>query len=240
MKNKPLVEQTQKKILEYIASHKNCDKLPKEQEFAELLGVSRVVIREALSSLKAVGIIESKKKKGTTIANPDMFGALNSIINSGLLDRNTLKDLYQLRIMLEIGMADFIYMYKTDRQVEELDKIVAEEVALESEFNAAVSYEDRLNVAKKLTDVDIRFHSKLFEMTGNKTVTDFQYILRHLFTIYRPKMNTDYHYRGIISHVSLFNLLKSGSPDAFRMAMRMHLKTQLEDMETIIDNTFNK
>ena len=38
--------------------------------------------------------------------------------------------------------------------------------------------DQRYAIAKKLTDVDIRFHSALFEMTGNKSLMDFQYILR--------------------------------------------------------------
>ena len=38
------------------------DAIPKEIELAETLGVSRTVIREALSRLKMMGLIETKKK----------------------------------------------------------------------------------------------------------------------------------------------------------------------------------
>ena len=127
-----LVEQTQRDILKYISQNGNSSRLPKEQEFVELLGVSRVVVREALSRLRAVGIIETKRKKGTVVVVPEVFGVLKSIVASGLLDKDTLRDLYQLRLMLEIGMADFIYMNRTDAQMEELDRIVAEEVSLRS------------------------------------------------------------------------------------------------------------
>lgn len=242
MKNNTfLVEDTQKKILEYISNHKDdSHKLPKEQEFVEILGVSRVVVREALSRLKAMGIIETRRKKGTTIAEPKVFGTLNDIISSGLLSRDALEDLYQLRIMLEIGMADFLFMNKTEEQLEELDAIVSEEVELETALRRASSEEKKYQIAKKLTNVDVRFHSKLFEMTHNKSIMDFQYILRHLFTIYFPKVDTDYHSRSIVSHVSLFNILRTGTPDAFRMAMRLHLTTQINNMEEIIDNTYNK
>ena len=125
-----LVEQTQRDILKYISRNGNSARLPKEQEFVELLGVSRVVVREALSRLRAVGIIETKRKKGTVVVVPEVFGVLKSIVSSGLLDKDTLRDLYQLRLMLEIGMADFIYMNRTDGQMEDLDRIVAEEVEL--------------------------------------------------------------------------------------------------------------
>lgn len=234
-----LVEQTQRDILKYISQNGNSSRLPKEQEFVELLGVSRVVVREALSRLRAVGIIETKRKKGTVVVVPEVFGVLKSIVASGLLDKDTLRDLYQLRLMLEIGMADFIYMNRTDVQMEELDRIVAEEVSLSNEMATADDMDQRYAIAKKLTDVDVRFHSKLFEMTGNKSLIDFQYILRHLFTLYYPKIRTDYHSRTLVSHVSLYNILRTSTPDAFRMGMRLHLKTQFDNMESILEKTFN-
>ena len=234
-----LVEQTQRDILKYISRNGNSARLPKEQEFVELLGVSRVVVREALSRLRAVGIIETKRKKGTVVVVPEVFGVLKSIVSSGLLDKDTLRDLYQLRLMLEIGMADFIYMNRTDGQMEDLDRIVAEEVELNNEMATAVDIDEQYEIARKLTDVDVRFHSKLFEMTGNKSLIDFQYILRHLFTLYFPKVKTDYHSRALVSHVSLFNILRTSTPDAFRMGMRLHLKTQFDNMESILDKTFN-
>ena len=235
-----LVEQTQRDILKYISQNGGDRLLPKEQEFVELLGVSRVVVREALSRLRALGFIETRRKRGTVAVVPEVFSILKTIIASGLLDRETLRDLYQLRLMLEIGMADFIYLNKTPEQIEELDRIVAEEVGLEGRMAVAESHEEKFEIAKKLTEVDIRFHSKLFEMTGNKSLMDFQYILRHLFTLYAPKLRTDYHSRTIVSHVSLFNLLRSGTPDAFRMSMRLHLNTQFDNMESILEKTCSK
>lgn len=232
-----LVEQTQRDILKYISQHSENPHLPKEQEFVEILSVSRVVVREALSRLRALGIIETKRKRGTVVVAPEIFAVLKTIIASGVLDKDTLRDLYQLRIMLEVGMADFIYLKKTPVQMDMLDEIVSEEVELEREMTMAETEEQRYAVAQKLTDVDIRFHSALYEMTGNKSLIDFQYILRHLFTLYRPKIKADYHSRTIVSHVSLFNLLRTGTADAFRMAMRLHLKTQFENMESILDRT---
>ena len=232
-----LVEQAQRDILKYISDNKD-PQLPKEQELVEQLGVSRVVVREALSRLRAVGIIETKRKKGSVVVVPEVFGVLKSIVSSGLLDKNILRDLYELRLMLEIGMADFVFANKTARQMEELDGIVGEEVVLWNDMTLASDDEERYSIASRLTDVDIRFHSKLFEMTGNKSLIDFQYILRHLFTLYYPKIRNDYHSQTLVSHVSLFNILRTGTADAFRMGMRLHLKTEFDNMETILDKTF--
>ena len=232
-----LVQQAQKGILDYIASTPEIKQLPKEQEFAEILGVSRIVIREALSSLRALGIIETKKKKGTTVVVPDVFGVINTVISAGLLDKTTLRDLYQLRIMLEVGAADFIFMGKNEQNMKELEAIVAKEAALEEEMHKAGTDEERFEVAKRLTKLDFQFHTKLFEITGNKSLIDFQHILRHLFTLYRPKIKKDFHVRNIISHIDLFNVLRTGTPDSFRMAIRLHLDSQIRDMEANIDST---
>ena len=49
------------------------DSIPKEIELVELLGVSRTVIREALTRLRMMGLIESKKKKGSIITSPEVW-----------------------------------------------------------------------------------------------------------------------------------------------------------------------
>lgn len=45
------------------------DKLPNQQEFTEMLGVSRTSFREALRTLQAVGLIEVKNGKGIYLKN---------------------------------------------------------------------------------------------------------------------------------------------------------------------------
>lgn len=235
-----LVEQTQKDILKYISEHSDSPTLPKEEEMAELLGVSRIVIREALSSLRVLGIIETKRKRGTIVTQPDIFGVLKMILSSGILDIDTLRDLYQLRLMLEIGMADFVFKYKTDKQMEELDEIVSREATLEEQLNKSEDQEEIRRIAEELKNTDIEFHTTLFKMTGNNSLVDFQGILRHLFNLYRPRGKRDFHTHTIVSHIGLYNLLRNGTPDAFRMGMRLHLTRQFTDMENILQKTLDK
>ena len=161
-----LVEQTQRDILEYISKNNSNAQLPKEQEFVGLLGVSRVVVREALSRLRALGIIETKRKKGTVVVVPEIFGGLKAIVMSGLLDRDTLRDLYQLRLMLEIGMADFVFRNKNEEIIRKLEEIVACEVELERQLIRTEDDDEAREIAEKLRDVDIQFHSTLFEPDG--------------------------------------------------------------------------
>ena len=238
--NLSLVEQTERNILGYISSHSDANDLPKEQEFVEILGVSRVVVREALSRLRAIGIIETKRKKGTVLATPPIFSTLNVIVESGCMTKETLKDLYEIRIMLEIGMADFIYMNKTEEQMDELERIVSEGVALHKEIDFTDDPDRRMALSIEATQKELEFHGTLFRMTGNKSLVDFQNIMRHLFTLYNNKVDNDFHRQTLVSHVILFNILRGGTPDAFRTAMRLHLNTQFLDMDAILERASGK
>lgn len=223
-KNDTLVEQTQRNILRYIVHNSQGinSVLPKEQELADLLGVSRVVVREALSRIRALGFIETKKKKGTVVIMPEIFGVLKLIVESGILNRESLQELYQLRLMLEIGMSDFIFLNKTEEDIAALQDIVERE-------ESATSTEESIKL-------DILFHSTLYNITKNKSLTDFQNLLEPLFRFYAPR-SKDYRARQIVTHSSLVYMLRNGTADQFRMAMRMHLNTQFEDMERTLENT---
>ena len=217
-----LVEQTEKKMLAYIAKHgyKIGEVLPTEDEFSELLGVSRVVVREALSRLRMLGIVETRRKRGTVLKSPDFFGGMQTIINSGTLEENALRDLFELRLMLEIGMADFIFMRKTEEDIDKLQAIVdKEELTLNPE---------------EYIKMDIKFHSTLYEISGNKSLKQFQRLLEPLFSIYLPRTR-NWKVKQIIQHAGLLEILRSGSPEAFRTAMRLHLNTQFESMSTIFN-----
>ena len=228
-----LVEQTQKYILNYINSHPESTQIPKEQALIEALGVSRVVVREALSSLKAIGLIESNRKGGTKVVSPDIFGVVKLIIESGCVDNKTLKDLFQFRFALEIGFSDFIFQKLTPEHLESIGKIIDEELEVKKEITlhgvTNESYE-------KLKDLDIKFHSELIRVTGNDSYVNFQGILLHLFSFYSLKKELDFNRTDIISHAALYNILKTGTADEFRMAMRLHLSQILNDYEQRIDS----
>src|SRR5690242_16847859 len=106
-----LVDKVEKKLVEILQKKKLKvgDSIPKEIELAQTLGVSRTVIREALLRLRMMGLIESKKKKGAVITSPDLFGIMSKSINPHVLDQDTLKEMFEIRLVLEIGMADFLF-----------------------------------------------------------------------------------------------------------------------------------
>jgi DNA-binding FadR family transcriptional regulator len=189
------------------------DSIPKETELATLMGVSRTVIRESLNRLKTMGLIESRKHKGTIIKSPDLSAILGKSLIPRILDNKTLMDVFEMRLALEVGMADFIFARKTDSDIEELEKIVENEPDHSDDILFDVNHE-------------LRFHGKLYQMTGNDTLEDFQNLLlpafQHVYNIGLLKVKAKR--KRYKSHKELVVLLKKGTPDEFREGMRKHLE----------------
>lgn len=60
-----LADQVEEKIIEYIKENHLTpgDSLPNEMQFSEMLGISRNVVREAMSRLRMLGLIQSRTKE---------------------------------------------------------------------------------------------------------------------------------------------------------------------------------
>jgi len=189
------------------------DQIPKEIELANVLGVSRTVIREALLRLRLMGLIESRKKKGSVITSPDLFAILNKSMNPHILDQETLKEMFEIRLILEIGMADFIYNRVTKKDIQELREIVSNE--------PPTTQYHLFNI-----DHEIAFHGKLYEITENETLKKFQKLLLPVFDFVhnsgllkkQPMLKT------FVSHNDLVDLIENGTPEKFRNGMRNHLE----------------
>ena len=188
------------------------DVLPKEVEMAEALGVSRNVVREALSRLRMLGMIETKKRRGMVLARPDILGAFERVLDPLIIDKDTLRDIFELRLVLEMGLAELIYARKTDKEVQELKEIAIRQMDGNKE-NFRVKNE-------------IEFHGKLYEMSGNDTLKRFQNMLLPIFG-YVVKTEPEF-ISGKVSHVGLATILEKGSKEDFRQGMYEHLKPHFD------------
>lgn len=216
VENSSLVDKVEANLVELLQSRKLKvgDMIPKEIELVESLGVSRTVIREALSRLRSMGIIESKKKKGSIITSPDIFGIMSKSMNPHILDQETLKEIFEIRLVLEIGMADFIFQKITPQDIEELKEIVKDEPIASEAYLFNIEHE-------------IRFHGKLYEITGNKTMKTFQKMLLPIFDYVHNSglIKKQIYNKKFVSHKGLIDILEHGSPEMFRNGMRNHLES---------------
>ncbi|MXV52490.1 GntR family transcriptional regulator [Pedobacter sp. HMF7647] len=196
-------------------SFKPGDPLPKEMELVAALGVSRNVVREALSRLRMLGMIETRKKRGMLLARPDVLGTFERVLDPLIIDDSTLQDLFELRLVLEMGLADLLFLRKTDKDILQLEKIARDE-GHEGEKKFRVKNE-------------IAFHGKLYEMTGNNTLKRFQVMLLPVFG-YVTTMEKEEYKIGKVNHVDLVEILKTGTKEDFKAGMYEHLKPHFDSL----------
>ncbi len=210
-----MTDQVEERLLKYFMQKgfKTGQPIPKEQELAASLNVSRNILREAISRLRMLGIIESKKRRGMILAEPDIMSGLERILDSKmLLSKSVLKQLFELRLAIEIGMADLLFLRKNEEDLMRLEKIVAEEKV------KAVTDKDHVKY-------EIAFHGTLYHMAGNETLYKFQKMLVYLFEYALEEMEQfeEGKRHGSIDHGDLIKILRKGDPDKFRIAMKKHL-----------------
>ena len=115
-------------LREYFAENKfkPGDALPNETDIAAQLNVSRNVVREALSRLRMLGMIEARPRRGMIIAQPDLLAGLEKVLNPLILSIDNLKDIFEMRLILEMGIAEFLFVRKTRKDIEELEERLGE------------------------------------------------------------------------------------------------------------------
>ena len=210
-----LVDKVERKLVEILQKKKLKvgDSIPTEVELSETLGVSRTVVREALLRLRMMGLIESKKKKGAVITSPDLFGIMSKSMNPHILDQETLKGIFEIRLALEIGMADFLFHRVTKEDIEELKEIVKKEPKITDQHLFNIEHE-------------IAFHGKLYEITGNETLKKFQKMLLPIidYVHHSGLLGKEMPLKKFVSHKGLVEILEKGTSEEFRNSMRLHLE----------------
>ena len=134
-------------------------------------------------------------------------------MNPYMLTQETLKEIFEIRLVLEIGMADFIFNRVTKDDIEELKSIVEQEPPATENYSFEIEHE-------------IAFHGKLYEITGNETLKKFQRLLLPVFDFVQKHelIKKPVTIKKYVSHKGLVDTIENGSPELFRNAMRNHLE----------------
>jgi len=210
-----LVEKAEMELLRLFIKYKlkPGDLIPKETDLCAMMVVSRTVIRETLNRLKTLDILESVKHKGTVIKSPNLLSSLQKIMIPNILSETTLKDMFELRMIIEIGMSDFIFQHITSEDIDCLGEIVSSEPERSDSLLFDIQHE-------------VNFHGKLYEITGNKFLIEFQLLLLPLFsyTYDSGLINKSIKRRNYVSHKGIVEVLRNGDAKIFREAMRAHLE----------------
>jgi len=184
-------------------------------------GVSRTVVREALSKLQAAGLVETHHGIGTFVLQPKTAGMFR-LDASELAASVDVLAVLELRISLETESAGLAATRRTEEQ------LAAMREALDD-------FERNVAVAGDTVAPDFRFHLEIAQATGNPYFAD---IMSHLGTtiIPRTRINAirnqdrrgEYLTRVNREHEEIYAAIARRDPDSARAAMRIHLTNSRE------------
>lgn len=195
--------------------------IPNEAELAERFDVGRNVVREALSRLRMLGIIETRPRRGMVVSEPNVIYGFQKVINPHTLSRETILDLLSMRVSLEIGCARIIINNITDDDIREIKDIVARENAIKGQ---------KIDI-----EMEKAFHSKLYKVANNKVMLDFLNLLIPVFKFvnenftdfdkFNKSMKGQY---NIVRHKDIIPHLESRDVKGYQQAMEDHLRAYVE------------
>jgi GntR family transcriptional repressor for pyruvate dehydrogenase complex len=151
-----IVEQIRRAIFE--EKLKPGDKLPPERELMENFGVSKATLREALRSLEVLGFLEIRKgaSGGAFVTEVDMKKARDSFTNFLHFKNLSLRDLSEVRLILEPYVAEKAAPAINEEDLKKLEKLMKE---CDYVLKHDVPIESRKN--------EIEFHRIIASVTGN-------------------------------------------------------------------------
>jgi GntR family transcriptional repressor for pyruvate dehydrogenase complex len=215
-----LVEQAVTALREHILAGKfgPDQELPSQGELCDTLGVSRSVIREAMRTLQAQGLIEVSQGRRPRVlpAGPDVvLQSLNTLVQRSDL---SLLQLVEIRRPLEGETAALAAKRISAAQLEELRASV-------DALRDAADLEEQV-------EADVRFHKTLADATGNPL---FGIILDVLAQQLRESRRRTLRQSGVETalgyHRRILAAVEVGDADRAQQIMLQHMERTSQDIE---------
>lgn len=99
-------------------------RLPSVKSLSETLGVGQAAIREAISALRVLHLVDVRQGDGTFVSSFDVKEISNSIQGFSSMSKHDLQALLELRIWIETGAARYAAERRLDQHVQEMRQII--------------------------------------------------------------------------------------------------------------------
>jgi GntR family transcriptional repressor for pyruvate dehydrogenase complex len=224
-RQRPLAHDLADALAERIAGGKLAPgtRLPTEAAFMDEFGVSRTVVREALSKLQQTGAVRTRHGVGTFVVGPPDAGKGFRIGPRHLATLRDVIAVLELRIGIETEAAALAAQRRDDSHLATM------RAALD-DFTRAVE------AGRDAVEADLRFHREIARATGNPHFTGLMGTLGSKI-IPRARLGADdvldlerspYLRRVNAEHESIYDAIAAGDAEGARAAMRTHLANSRE------------
>lgn len=202
--------------------------LPPEAELCERFGFSRIVIREAIKSLAAKGLLEVKRRVGTLVLEPTHWNLFDTDIiawraESSAFDPTLARDLMEMRRIIEPAAVRLAALRASDeerRRLRSAYMAMARAVAGKGDYVLA----------------DLDFHTTILSACGNQFVRQMHdamgALLRVSFEVITQKPGGPAH--SLPLHEAVCIAIEQGDADAAERATLQLIDGAEEDLRDLI------
>lgn len=193
-------------------------KLPSERELMEEFGVGRPAVREALSALGRMGLIEispGMRARVCKLTLKPLLGEMRATLQIYSSSPDGWRQLHDLRLFFETSVARQLARQVTDDQLRSLRDILVNQR----------NFLDRSEI-RSFAEADIAFHRALVEFMGNPFLGLLAegfggWLITPLYASMQVRRQSE---RSYTAHVVVLEALKERNPDLAEQAMRLHLE----------------
>jgi len=187
-------------------------KLPSERQLQVLLRVGRPAIREALSALQWMHILETRHGDGTYLTSLDPGEITRPFEVLIALSRPSLIELFGVRQVLEVGAAGLAALNVSDSQIAELRK------CLDLTHRYAGD-------PWAFMENDIRLHTIIFDASSNSLLKNIAVSLQQMNRLSRELTTVfdEVRKQSVEDHSAIVKAISERNPDEAERAMRQHL-----------------
>ena len=199
------------------------DRLGTEAELADQFGVSRTVVREAIGSLRGLGVVTGRQGLGLCVAEADNF---SSVLRKALVPQvaspEGWRELQQLRAVIEIGSIALAVELISTEEIVRLQTIVVEMKRVMAKLD-----EEPAGTSKTYKELDCLFHQTILSASHGNFVKQFHGVLLDYFHAgdlygHPPTL------KGLQDHEKIANAIADRDIDEVTRLLTDHLKPQLK------------
>ena len=188
------------------------DKLPAERNLAQMMEVSRPVLREALRALALMRVVDIRQGDGTYITSLEPQQLISHLDFVFSKDSIALVQLLEARRVIETGNVRLAAVRVTDEEL----------VALEGRLG---SMAECIDDPGRFSELDIDMHTAVCAAANNFLLLQFMNIISTLGRVSRERTGGLRAVResALLDHRRILEALRRRDPDAAEAAMRDHL-----------------
>ncbi len=189
------------------------DRIPSERRMAEVFGVGRFVVREAVKTLAVLGVVEVKQGDGTYYRRRVDSDLLSTVVDWGLLlDPERIEDLIEAQRLIEVAVAGLAALRSDSPAIARLRATVSEMQAAGTDI-------------ERFVRADAEFHRLIADAAGNRTLIQTVSNIRSMLRVWITRtVQVPSDYEPFTSeHIEILGAITGHDIEAARLAMNRHM-----------------